>query len=669
MLRTERVRDFSKVQDAVDIPNLNAIQRISYDRFLQGDADPHNRKGEGLEALLREIFPIVSYDEQTSLEYLYYELGQPRYNQQECRDLRLTYGLPFRLHCRLNRKDVKEVKDEAIYIGEIPIMLGGGEFIVNGAERVIVSQLHRSPGVDFSVVKEQSDRPLHGARIIPERGSWVELSVTKKDSLTIRIDQSSKIPATMFLRAMDERFGETADIIREFYKTKTISTSKLRPQMYLVEDFVDPDTGEVLVPAGGQVGEAMTAIMSAPAAKPAGDSVPRALLEKFEEARSKIAGNDWLAAHGNPPTSPGVYIFRNRNEPGKPIVYVGIATSLSQRLRSNHWAGNVKASLFRWHIWEEYVKESNDSGSKDEVAKEESGATRKITAWMKDNLECVWVPVEFDKNKDKNKKEWGQLARDMRGLGLIPKKETEDDVKLVLGYLEDRLMVEYPDKQHHPKKKPVPRFNREIPNSPSKIKKIWSRKTPGGQVEVVDKVRDPLILNTLVEDPSDRPFEKESTPRTPHERALLRLYARLRPGNPAQLEKARSLFREKFYDENRYRLGKVGRFRINRKFGQNVAESEMTLRVDDFVNTLKYLMTGQSRRADQFEKPLVEHRLLLCPQRVEPGRRPAEPAGHAQTRADAVGVGFGWPEPQAGGLRGPRRPHQPLWPHLPHRDA
>jgi len=373
----ERVRDFSKVQDAVGIPNLNAIQRTSYERFLQGDVELSKRKVQGLEALLREIFPIVSYDEQTRLEYVTYDLGEPRYNQQECRDLRLTYGRPFRLRCRLVRKDVKEVKEEAIYIGEVPIMLGGGEFIVNGAERVIVSQLHRSPGVDFSVVKEQSDRPLHGARIIPVRGSWVELSVTKKDSLTIRIDQSSKIPATMFLRAMDEKFSETSDIIREFYKTKSITTSQLRPQMYLVEDFVDPDTGEVLVPAGGQVGEAMTAIVS------------------------------------------------------------------------------------------------------------------------------------------------------------------------------------------------------------SSVKKV----------EVVVKVRDPLILNTLVEDPSDRPFDKESTPRTPHERALLRLYARLRPGNPAQLEKAKTLFAEKFYDENRYRLGKVGRFRINRKFGQDIPETAMTLRVDDFVNTLRYLMT------------------------------------------------------------------------------
>jgi len=376
MVRMERVRDFSKVQDVVDIPNLNAIQRNSYARFLQAGTDPKKRKPEGLEALLREIFPIVSYDGQTSLEYLYYELGEPRYNRQECRDLRLTYGMPFRICCRLKRKDVKEVKEESVYIGEIPIMIGGGEFIVNGAERVIVSQLHRSPGVDFSVVKEQSDRPLHGARIIPERGSWVELTVTKKDSLTIRIDQSSKIPATMFLRAMDPKYGNTPDVIREFHQTETISTDKLKPQMYLVEEFVDPDTGEVLVPAGGQVGEAMTAIVS------------------------------------------------------------------------------------------------------------------------------------------------------------------------------------------------------------SSVKKV----------DVVKNVKDPLILNTLVEDPSDRAFDKEPKERTPHERALLRLYARLRPGNPAQLEKAKALFAEKFYDENRYRLGKVGRFRANRKFKQDIPETAMTLRVEDFVNTLKYLL-------------------------------------------------------------------------------
>jgi len=189
MLRFDKVRDFSKVGDALAIPSLNEMQTAGYERFLQADVDPRRRKPEGLEGLLREIFPIVSYDEQTTLEYLYYELGEPRYSEQECRDLKLTYGRPLRIRCRLIRKGVKDVLEESIYIGEIPIMIGGGEFIINGAERVIVSQLHRSPGVDFTVEMQESDRPLHGARVIPERGSWIELAVTKKDSIAMRIDQ------------------------------------------------------------------------------------------------------------------------------------------------------------------------------------------------------------------------------------------------------------------------------------------------------------------------------------------------------------------------------------------------------------------------------------------------------------------------------------------------
>jgi len=369
MLRPDRVRDFSKVGDAAPPPNLIDIQITSYDRFLQADCDPQKRKNEGLESLLREIFPITSYDEKVSLEYLDYELGESRYTVQECRDLKLSHGRPLRIRCRLTRKDSKEVLEEQIYIGEMPTMIGGGEFIINGAERVIVSQLHRSPGVDFTVEMEESDRPLHGARIIPERGSWIELSVTKKDSLSIRIDQSSKTPATTFLRAMDARYGTDAEIIREFYPTKKIPVEQLRPQTYLVEAFVDPDTGEELVPAGGQVGEALTKIVSSPVKK----------------------------------------------------------------------------------------------------------------------------------------------------------------------------------------------------------------------VEVIEDASDPLILNTLAEDATDS-----------HESAVLRIYMRLRPGNPPQMEKAKTLFAEKFYDENRYRLGKVGRFRVNRKFKQDVPETDMCLRVEDYLGTLKYIMKLRS---------------------------------------------------------------------------
>ena len=190
-MRTPEVRDFSKRGDALPIPNLIEVQQVAYQRFLQKEVEVAKRKGEGLEALLREVFPIESYDGNLRLEYISYDLSEPRYTTDECRALRLTFGMPFRIQVRFVRKDKDEVMEDSIYLGEIPIMIGGGEFIINGAERVIVNQLHRSPGVDFLVEVQEGDRPLHGCRVIPERGSWIECSVTKKDALAVRIDQSS----------------------------------------------------------------------------------------------------------------------------------------------------------------------------------------------------------------------------------------------------------------------------------------------------------------------------------------------------------------------------------------------------------------------------------------------------------------------------------------------
>ena len=128
------------------IPDLTQIQTRSYERFLQYEIPPQKRKDQGIEGVLREIFPIESYDKTLRLEYIRYELGKPRYEPDECRQLRLTYGRPFRVWLRLTKEQPIE---EEVYLGDMPIMLGGGEFIINGAERVVVSQLHRSPGVDF----------------------------------------------------------------------------------------------------------------------------------------------------------------------------------------------------------------------------------------------------------------------------------------------------------------------------------------------------------------------------------------------------------------------------------------------------------------------------------------------------------------------------------------
>ena len=364
---SQTVRNFGSIQDAVEIPDLVAIQRKSYTRFLQEDVVATRRKAEGLEGLFREIFPVENYDKTMCLEYLYYELERPRYTPNECRQLRLTYGYPLKICCRLRSKEKGDLAEQTIYLGEIPVMIGGGEFIINGAERVIVSQLHRSPGVDFIIDSKEGDRILHGGRIIPERGSWIEISVTRKDVLVIKIDQSSKIPATVFLRAIDPKHGDAESIIRSFYKTKTVPKSKIDPGMWSVGPIVDTETGEIIVKAGTQIGDRVSLIQQA-----------------------------------------------------------------------------------------------------------------------------------------------------------------------------------------------------------SKTKRF----------EVVEQVKDALILNTLAEDDCQS-----------HEQALLKLYMRLRPGNPPNEAKAKTFFSEKFFDMNRYRLGKVGRFRLNRKFEQSVSEDEMTLRPEDFLHTMKYIMS------------------------------------------------------------------------------
>src|SRR3954452_124965 len=261
-MRVQDVRDYSKRGDALPIPNLIDVQIESYQRFLQQEVEVTKRKEEGLEALLREVFPIESYDGNLRLEYISYDLSEPRYTPDECRALRLTFGMPFRIQVRFVRKDKDEVMEDSIYLGEIPIMIGGGEFIINGAERVIVNQLHRSPGVDFLVEVQEGDRPLHGCRVIPERGSWIECSVTKKDALAVRIDQSSKIPATTFVRALDKKYSSTESIIREFYTVEKVKVADLQAGHYAATAIIDAESGEELVKAAAQIGESLNKVQA-----------------------------------------------------------------------------------------------------------------------------------------------------------------------------------------------------------------------------------------------------------------------------------------------------------------------------------------------------------------------------------------------------------------------
>ena len=221
----KRIRkSFGKSSTVLEVPYLLAMQRDSYAQFLQADTPPPERENVGLHSVFSQIFPIESYTGNVELQYVSYSLGEPPFDEEECRLRGATYAAPFNLMVRLVIFDrgasraVKEIREQQVYLGEIPLMTGHCSFIINGTDRVIVSQLHRSPGVFFDHDRgktHSSGKLLHNARVIPYRGSWLDFEFDAKDCVFTRIDRKKKIPATVLLRAME---FSTEEILGLFFE-------------------------------------------------------------------------------------------------------------------------------------------------------------------------------------------------------------------------------------------------------------------------------------------------------------------------------------------------------------------------------------------------------------------------------------------------------------------
>ena len=207
-------RNFAKIEKIIDIPNLIDIQKKSYEAFLQRTVPPDRRENIGLQAVFKSVFPIKDFNGTSSLEFVGYAFGEPKYDVEECHQRGMTYAAPFKVTIRLVVWDknpdtgspaIRDVKEQEVYFGEIPLMTENGTFVINGTERVIVSQLHRSPGVFFDHDKgktHSSGKVLYAARIIPYRGSWIDFEFDPKDTIHVRIDRRRKLPATILLRAL-----------------------------------------------------------------------------------------------------------------------------------------------------------------------------------------------------------------------------------------------------------------------------------------------------------------------------------------------------------------------------------------------------------------------------------------------------------------------------------
>lgn len=252
---------FIEKEEIIDLPNLIEVQTKSYNEFLQIDALPQERENVGLQEVFNEVFPIKSYDEKTVIEFISYSLGVPKYNPEECIRRGITYNVTLKVKFRLT--DETGIKEEEVYMGTLPLMTDMGTFIINGAERVVVSQLHRSPGISFEQEKHAKGNTLYSFRIIPYRGSWLEASFDTSDMIYIYIDRKKrrrKVLATTFVRTLG--FSSDSDVIEEFFETRKI---KIRSEKdfeklvgrILAHDVVDEDSGLLF----GKAGEKLTTAM------------------------------------------------------------------------------------------------------------------------------------------------------------------------------------------------------------------------------------------------------------------------------------------------------------------------------------------------------------------------------------------------------------------------
>jgi DNA-directed RNA polymerase subunit beta len=273
-------KNFGKVPSFVEIPNLTELQLNSYDNFLQKDVQPEKRKNMWLQAAFKSVFPISDYNETASIEFMEYAIGEPKFSERDALHKGITYAAPLKIKVKLNlfetepggKKKLKEAREQEVYIGEIPLMTSTGTFIINGTERVVVSQLHRSPGVFFSHDKGKthaSGRLLYSSRVIPARGSWLDFEFDTKDILYVKIDRRKKLPSTIVLKAL----GYTnEDLLRTFYPVETITIKKgsfFRPVSdvlvgtKVMENIIAPDTGELIVKDGSKITRAAVKKMEA----------------------------------------------------------------------------------------------------------------------------------------------------------------------------------------------------------------------------------------------------------------------------------------------------------------------------------------------------------------------------------------------------------------------
>jgi len=559
--KRERV-SYAKIPEVMDLPNLIEIQKESYESFLQKNLPPEERANIGLQEVFNEIFPITDFSETSSIEFVSYSLGRPKYDVNECQDRGMTYAAPLKSKVRLilrekdkdtQEKRIIDIRESEVYMSEFPLMTERGTFVINGAERVVVSQLHRSPGVTFSQDTHSSGRKLYSAKIVPYRGAWIEFEYDIKDYIYVRLDRRKKMFATILLRALGDEDRHILFKVDENASVEEKNRIRAKADEVLKKakqtDFVSLANEEL---QGKRVTDFVTLVGE---------------YSEDEESAEK-GGNLALFQSGKKVSE--INEVLSKLTPGE----------ISDLVESSYGYHIIKAGQ-NWETDEEILRL---------FARIE---TASLEPW---NREPVLFSNEY----------FNDIIGKVVAYEVVDPETTEvivDPATIITELeLEKIRAAGVKELYTYDDSFPVSLINRVIasPVIDKDTGEVIAETNDNLNVELMEKLIDAgcTELELLYKEDAEEieflcnTLRADKTPRSKDE-ALREIFRKLQPGDPPTDESAKARLEKLFFDPMKYDLSRVGRYKLNEKLGLNVSEDLRILMPEDIVETLRYLMKVQ----------------------------------------------------------------------------
>ncbi len=622
-------KSYAKIEECYDLPNLLDLQLDSYKEFLQTDTPKTKRKNIGLESAFREIFPIENSDGEYKLEYLSYSIGKPKYVINECQKRGMSYAAPLKIMLRLKSK--KETKEQEVYLGDIPLMTDTGTFIINGDERVVVSQLHRSPGISFEEELHLTGKKIFSARIIPYRGAWIEFEIDINDVLYVYIDRRRKFLATSLLRVFgystDEAITKAFSGIDKHELSRHSQLEKLVGYT-LANDLIDKQADVIIAEKNQPITEELVdkiwdaGIRYVEVLRKSYPEILNTIKKDNNKTKDEAALDIYRKLRpGDPPTVESANTLAQRlffdirrydlGGVGRHMLNrkLGMKISLEERMLTPETLIQVILKLIAVKNGEANIDDIDHLGNRRVRCVGELHLTgKKIFSARIIPYRGAWIEFEIDINDvlyvyiDRRRKFLATSLLRVFGYSTdeaitkafsgIDKHELSRHSQLekLVGYT---LANDLIDKQAD-----VIIAEKNQPITEELVDKIWDAGIR--YVEVLRKSY-PEILNTIKKDNNKTKDE-----------AALDIYRKLRPGDPPTVESANTLAQRLFFDIRRYDLGGVGRHMLNRKLGMKISLEERMLTPETLIQVILKLIAVKNGEANIDDIDHLGNRRVRC---------------------------------------------------------